>query len=71
MNRGGSEAEEYFKKEAGFEAEDVSAIDYLQVHKQEVSFVTISSKQVYTYTEVKDVIFNKVKNIMDMRWKLH
>ena len=40
-------------------------------YKQEVKFLTILRKQVYNYTEVKDIIFQRVKNSMNMRLQVH
>ena len=44
---------------------------YASPYKQVVNFGTSFIKQVYTYTAVKDVIFQKVQNLMDMIWQVH
>ena len=41
-------------------------------YKQEkFKFVTISIKQVYTYTAVKDIVFQIVENPKGIRWKFY
>ena len=68
MNREGPDSEEYIEEESEYEADDISTRTHLQVHTSENrSSLQQAREKVYTYTEVRDVIFQKVKNPKDTR----